>query len=295
MKKVLCLAWLLIAGGTANAQTDVEMGDNFSLSGKSISFFKTENANGAKPSAKIWNLQGVKNDSVAVIHFWLKDPKTEEISDSVEWGNGAHVTMRISDKGSKMYFVQDADSIYLRVINLQGDVSAVQMYSSPIKATAQATFSGNGGWVITNQEADDLKGNKAYTSYIYNQPGEGSFVFWGFEEYQFRIISENGVFNYESGYNQYSGSYSGESIIVGLYDDNDKLIEKFNMWLDRDKSKGGNFLNTRNAGGMSNPVGQKGKVKKIFKHLQGNSGYVRIVAARYNHADFDIKIPPVKE
>ena len=295
MKKVLCLAWLLIAGGTANAQTDVEMGDNFSLSGKSISFFKTENANGAKPSAKIWNLQGVKNDSVAVIHFWLKDPKTEEISDSVEWGNGAHVTMRISDKGSKMYFVQDADSIYLRVINLQGDVYAVQMYSSPIKATAQATFSGKAGWVITNQEADDLKGNKAYTSYIYNQPGEGSFVFWGFEEYQFRIISENGVFNYESGYNQYSGSYSGESIIVGLYDDNDKLIEKFNMWLDRDKSKGGNFLNTRNAGGMSNPVGQKGKVKKIFKHLQGNSGYVRIVAARYNHADFDIKIPPVKE
>ena len=295
MKKVLCLAWLLIAGGTAIAQTDVEMGDNFSLSGKSITFFKIENANGAKHSAKIWNLQGVKNDSVAVIRFWLKDPKTEEISDSVEWGNGAHVTMRISDKGSKMYFVQDADSIYLRVINLQGDVSAVQMYSSPIKATAQATSSGNAGWVITKQEADELKGNEAYTSYMYNQPGEGSFVFWGFEEYQFRIISENGVFNYESGYNQYSGSYSGESITVGLYDDNDKLIEKFNMWLDRDKSKGGNFLNTRNAGSMSNPVGQKGKVKKIFKHLQGNSGYVRIVAARYNHADFDIKIPPVKE
>ena len=105
MKKVLCLAWLLIAGGTAIAQTDVEMGDNFSLSGKSITFFKTENANGAKHSAKIWNLQGVKNDSVAVIRFWLKDPKTEEISDSVEWGNGAHVTMRISDKGSKMYFI----------------------------------------------------------------------------------------------------------------------------------------------------------------------------------------------
>ncbi|MBR6893700.1 MAG: hypothetical protein IKN15_10805 [Bacteroidaceae bacterium] len=295
MKKNLCLAWLLIAGGTAIAQTDVEMGNDFSLSGKSITVFKTENANGSKPSAKIWNLQGVKNDSIAVIRFWLKDPKTEEVSDSVEWENGAHVTMRISDKGSKMYYVQDADSIYLRVINLQGDVYAVQMYSSPIKATAQETSSSNAGWVITKQEADELKGNEAYTSYMYSQPGEGSFVFWGFEEYQFRLISENGIFNYESGYNQYSGSYSGESITVGLYDDNDKLIEKFNMWLDRDKSKGGNYLKTRNAGSLSNPVGQKGKVKKIFKHLQGNSGYVRIVAARYNHADFDIKIPPVKE
>lgn len=295
MKKVLCLSWLLIAGGTAIAQTDVEMGDNFSLSGKSITFFKTEKANGAKPSGKIWNLQGIKNDSVSVIRFWLKDPKTEETSDSVEWGDGAHVTMRISNKGSKMYIVQDADSIYLRVMNLQGDFSAVQMFSSPIKATAKTTSSDNAGWVITKQKADELKGIEAYTSYTYNQPGEGSFVFWGFEEYQFRIISENGIFNYESGYNQYSGSYSGESITVGLYDDQDTLIEKFNMWLDRDKSKGGNFLNTRNAGGMSNPVGQKGKVKKIFKHLQGNSGYVRIVAARYNHADFDIKIPPVKE
>lgn len=294
MKKILVLSLALAANLSSFAQTDVEMGENFSLSGKSITFFKTENANGAKPSAKIWNLQGVKNDSIAIVRFWLKDPKTEETSDSVEWRNGTHVTMRITDKGSKMYLVQNADSIYLKVINLQGDVSAVQMYSTPIKTTLSST-SGNGGWQITKQEADELKGNEAYNSYMYNQPGVGSFVFWGFNEYQFRIISENGVFNYESGYNQYSGSYSGESITVGLYDGNDQLIEKFNMWLDRDKSKGGTFLNTRNAGTMSNPVGQKGKVKKIFKHLQGDSGYVRIVAARYNHADFDIKIPPVKE
>lgn len=293
MKKILVMSLALAANLSSFAQTDVEMGENFSLSGKSITFFKTENANGAKPSAKIWNLQGVKNDSMAVVRFWLKDPKTEEISDSVEWGNGTHVTMRITDKGSKMYIVQDADSIYLRVINLKDDVSAVQMFSLPVKETTGTPSSSNGGWQITKQEADELKGNEAYSSYIYNQPGMGSFVFWGYDEYQFRIISDNGVFNYESGYNQYSGSYSGESITVGLYDGNDKLIEKFNMWLDRDKSKGGTFLNTRNAGTMSNPVGQKGKVKKIFKHLQGDSGYVRIVAARYNHADFDIKIPPV--
>ncbi len=67
------------------------------------------------------------------------------------------------------------------------------------------------------------------------------------------------------------------------------------MWLDKESDKGGSYLRTRNAGGMSNPVGQKGKVKKILKHLQGDSGYVRIVATRYNRADFDIKIPPVKE
>lgn len=295
MKKILLFSLALAANLSSFAQTDVEMGENFSLSGKSITFFKTENANGAKPSAKIWNLQGIKNDSIAVVRFWLKDPKTEEVSDSVEWGNGAHVTMRISEKGSKMYFVQDADSIYLKVINLQGDVSAVQMYSTSVKVSEGNPTSGKGGWEITKIDADELKGNEAYTAYKYYQPGEGSFIFWGFNEFQYRIFSDNGIFNYQSGYNRYSGSYSGESVTVGLYDGNDNLIEKFEMWLDKESDKGGSYLRTRNAGGMSNPVGQKGKVKKILKHLQGDSGYVRIVATRYNRADFDIKIPPVKE
>jgi len=295
MKKILLFSLALAANLSSFAQTDVEMGENFSLSGKSITFFKTENANGAKPSAKIWNLQGIKNDSIAVVRFWLKDPKTEEVSDSVEWGNGAHVTMRISEKGSKMYFVQDADSIYLKVINLQGDVSAVQMYSTSVKVSEGNPTSGKGGWEITKIDADELKGNEAYTAYKYYQPGEGSFIFWGFNEFQYRIFSDNGIFNYQSGYNRYSGSYSGESVTVGLYDGNDNLIEKFDMWLDKESDKGGSYLRTRNAGGMSNPVGQKGKVKKILKHLQGDSGYVRIVATRYNRADFDIKIPPLKE
>ena len=295
MKKILLFSLALEANLSSFAQTDVEMGENFSLSGKSITFFKTENANGAKPSAKIWNLQGIKNDSIAVVRFCLKDPKTEEVSDSVEWGNGAHVTMRISEKGSKMYFVQDADSIYLKVINLQGDVSAVQMYSTSVKVSEGNPTSGKGGWEITKIDADELKGNEAYTAYKYYQPGEGSFIFWGFNEFQYRIFSDNGIFNYQSGYNRYSGSYSGESVTVGLYDGNDNLIEKFDMWLDKESDKGGSYLRTRNAGGMSNPVGQKGKVKKILKHLQGDSGYVRIVATRYNRADFDIKIPPVKE
>ena len=295
MKKILLFSLALAANLSSFAQTDVEMGENFSLSGKSITFFKTENANGAKPSAKIWNLQGIKNDSIALVRFWLKDPKTEEVSDSVEWGNGAHVTMRISEKGSKMYFVQDADSIYLKVINLQGDVSAVQMYSTSVKVSEGNPTSGKGGWEITKIDADELKGNEAYTAYKYYQPGEGSFIFWGFNEFQYRIFSDNGIFNYQSGYNRYSGSYSGESVTVGLYDGNDNLIEKFDMWLDKESDKGGSYLRTRNAGGMSNPVGQKGKVKKILKHLQGDSGYVRIVATRYNRADFDIKIPPVKE
>ena len=135
MKKVLCLAWLLIAGGTAIAQTDVEMGDNFSLSGKSITFFKTENANGAKPSAKIWHLEGISSDSCKKVRFWLSDPKTNENTDSIEWNGDIKVLMRITDKGDKAYIVHDNDSTYLNIINIQGDVSGVQLFSSLINKT----------------------------------------------------------------------------------------------------------------------------------------------------------------
>lgn len=292
MKKILVLSLTLAVHSFSFAQSEVDMGEKFSLSGKSILFHKTEKADkSTRPSVKIWHLEGdVTNDCKKVL-FWLSDPNTNENTDSTEWTGNTQVIMRVTDKGAKAYIVQDNDSTYLSIINIQDDVWGAQLYSSPRKGAIVT----KAGWEITKQEADELKGNEAYSSYMYKQPGVGSFVFWGFEEYQFRIISDDGVFNYESGYNQYTGSYSGEIITVGLYDDQDKLIEKFSMWLDRDKSKGGTFLNTRNAGTMSNPVGQKGKVKKIFKHLQGNSGYVRIVAARYNRTDFDIKIPPVKK
>lgn len=295
MNKTISLALLwLIAGVTAFAQVKTaEMESNFSLSGKSIKFYKTETAIGAKSSEKIWNLQGIKNDSVAVVRFWLKDPQTGETSDSAEWRN-AYVIVK-DYKGIKNYTVEDSGFYYLHIITYEDDVYSINMRTSPKKVTASTKSSKKASWEITKQEADELKGNEAYTIYMYNVPGEGSFVFWGFDEYQFRIISDDGIFNYDSGYNRYSGSYSGESITVGLYDESNKLIEKFAMWLDKDNSKGGHILNTRNAGSLGNPVGQKGKVKKIFKHLQGKSGYVRILATRYNRADFDIKIPPVKE
>lgn len=149
-----------------------------------------------------------------------------------------------------------------------------------------------GVWEKTTIEADELKGQVGGEVMIYTVSQMGSFVCWGWDNYQFRLTSDEAQFNINAGYNQYSGSYAGVSILVGIYDNNDKLIEKFNMWLDREDNVGNRFVRTRNAGTMSNPVGQKGKVKKIFKALQSNSGYVRIVTERFNTTDFDIKIKP---
>lgn len=146
-------------------------------------------------------------------------------------------------------------------------------------------------WNVTEHQADELKGNTAYTSYVYDVPDVGSFVCWNNKPYQYRIVNSDGIFNYKSGYSKYGGSYRGLTVIVGLYSADDKLIEKIEMWLDAESDKP-TFLETRDAGGMFNPVGQKKKVKKIMKHLQSGSGYVRILADTYGtHKNFDLKIP----
>ena len=152
-----------------------------------------------------------------------------------------------------------------------------------------------GKWLKQESEADELRGSRGGTYYSYIVPGLGGFMIYGFDTYQYFLISDSGQFNIDAGYNRFAGSYAGVTVLVGIYDDDGQLKEKFKMWLDRVDNKGNCIVRTRDAGGMMNPVGQKGKVKKIFKALQSDSGYVRIIAERFQRTDFDIKIPPYKE
>ena len=154
---------------------------------------------------------------------------------------------------------------------------------------------GEGLWEKHESKADELRGSSGGTYYSYIVPGLGGFMIYGFDTYQYFLISDSGQFNIDAGYSRYGGDYAGISVLVGIYDENEKLTDKFTMWLDRVDNKGNCIVRTRDAGGMGNPVGQKGKVKKIFKALQSDTGYVRIVAQLFQSADFDIKIPPYKE
>lgn len=152
-----------------------------------------------------------------------------------------------------------------------------------------------GTWQKHESKADELKGSTGGTYYTYVVPGIGGFMIYGFDTYQYFLISDSGQFNIDAGYSQFAGSYAGVIVLVGIYDEEGQLKEKFKMWLDRVDNKGNCIVRTRDAGGMSNPVGQKGKVKKIFKALQSGGGYVRIIAERFQRTDFDLKIPPFKE
>lgn len=146
-------------------------------------------------------------------------------------------------------------------------------------------------WTMETTKADELKGTGEDIIYTYTDSITGNaFVYWASTPDQYLLFSNGKIFDFKSGYAQYTGHYSGLEITVGLYSNDDKLNDKFKMWLDVNASAA-NHARTRNAGKMLNPVGQSKKVKKILSHLTSTTGYVRIIADLYGGETFDLKIP----
>lgn len=160
--------------------------------------------------------------------------------------------------------------------------------------TSVMFISAQGTWEKSVTEADELKGEEGGTVYVYTVKDMGSLIIWDWNDFQYRLISEH-QFDINSGWSQFGGSYSGIKVLVGIYDDKGQLEEKYEMWLDKENNRANRFVRTRDAGSMSNPVGQKKKVRKLFEALHRDNGYVRMVAPRFERTDFDIKITPYKE
>jgi hypothetical protein len=139
-------------------------------------------------------------------------------------------------------------------------------------------------WVLERYKADPLLGTNETVYKIFVQ---GDFSFFIYSDDQFGIWTSDGIFNRER-----VRADVGQQVLVGLYDDNDKLVDKFKIWLDYDND--GRRLRTRDLGVMNNPVGQGKKAKKLYKHLNSGKGYARIVADRFGKSKYDIKIPQYK-
>jgi len=154
-------------------------------------------------------------------------------------------------------------------------ISAAMMLLS-LTASAQ--------WVLERYKADELLGTKGDIVKVFMQ---GDFSFFIYDEDQFGIWTADGIFNRER-----VRTDVGQQVLVGLYDDKDKLVEKFKIWLDYDND--GRRLRTRDLGVMNNPVGQAKKAKKLYKHLHSGKGYARIVAERFGKDKYDIKIQQYK-
>lgn len=137
-------------------------------------------------------------------------------------------------------------------------------------------------------EADELKGQEANPYYRYEVEGEGSFVLWDWKDWAFRINTTNGIFDvWKNNYGMYWVKFT-----IGLYDNDDKLLTKFEDSLEADyREMRSAWMNKK----WTHYFYNKNKLKKMFKALKSGDGYVRIICKRRGAPDFDLKVMPYKE
>lgn len=147
--------------------------------------------------------------------------------------------------------------------------------------------SAQGGWTTTNYKADELKGMEAYTAYQYNYPGIGSFVTWDWDFPSIRLVSDKGIFS-ESIYNRGWGNFRAVRVLVGIYQSDGTMTEKFFIDMNIEK----NSTSTRIYGNNYNCLKKDQKrILKVLKALRTKGLYVRFVCDRYNESDFDLSVP----
>lgn len=144
--------------------------------------------------------------------------------------------------------------------------------------------SAQGKWTTSQYAADELTGQAAYTAYNYTEPGKGSYISWGWDDPDFRLITERGIFEESVCYAWY-GQYRAVRVLVGIYNTQGVLLEKFYIEMYRERSSPGDKIH------LSSMKKERKKAKKIAKALSKDKGIVRFVCARYSQSDFEIMVP----
>lgn len=154
MKKILVITLFLAASFQLFAQKNEDMGNEFSLNGRSLSIFRSENVTAEilKKNAKstFWTLTGKDG----LIMFCAKDAKSNETVDSLIWFN-ARVKKSVN-KGDNVYMVHDEDSIFMKIIGLGRDIYAIQIHSQSVKGTSNISSSNAEVLDSVRLEADPL-------------------------------------------------------------------------------------------------------------------------------------------
>lgn len=130
-------------------------------------------------------------------------------------------------------------------------------------------------WEKLYHPADELLKTNAYYSYSYTNPSVGAIVYWSSSPF-FRIQTFNGSFDFDSKHRE-------QLAVVGLYDENDRLVKRYDLRL------------TVKEGAQMAEANGRGKCTKIIDFLENRKGYVRIVASIYaNVSRFDLRIPCIE-
>lgn len=137
-------------------------------------------------------------------------------------------------------------------------------------------------WSTDYHKADPmLNDNISYNSYSYIDEDGRGFTFFDAYPNIYKLFCGN-IFDYD---------INGAVFVkVGLYNENDELLEQFTMYL-YVLDNNHRIIETYVGGPLSTPIGQKGKVTKILNHIVRSTGYVRFLANLYHAPLFDLRVP----
>lgn len=142
-------------------------------------------------------------------------------------------------------------------------------------AFLNVTFAYSQKWSSSHYEADPMKKIEAYDSYHFTDENGNMFIFWSNSPKNFRIISNESIFNYK-----YKSFWV--EIEIGFYDVNGKFVEKI-------KTNGAADENEPSR--LENMSFTKG-AKKIISYLKEQKGSVRFLAPLYGRASgMDFTVP----
>lgn len=168
--------------------------------------------------------------------------------------------------------------------NLKRTTTMKRMMTIALVLLAGLTASAQGKWTYSNYQADELKGQEAYTAYQYEVPGVGSYVSWGWKDPDFRLITARGIFEESVCYEWY-GSFRACRVLVGIYNAKGELQEKFYVQMYKESSGLGDKIH------LSAMKKQQKLGKKISKALSEGDGFVRFICSRFSQSDFDLAVP----
>lgn len=147
-------------------------------------------------------------------------------------------------------------------------------------------------WQTETIAGDELLGTKSCTAYFYTEGDEEnnkSFIMFGDTNEDFNICLSTGVFDFSGG-----GASKGKLVkgLVGIYDENGKLIKKFDDYCFESV---GSFYNKIHSNKYSKMGGNNKKnAKVIIEHLRNNKGFVRFVIPLFDDVPLDFKVNCMK-
>lgn len=272
MKKILVMTLALAANLSSFAQENEDMGNEFSLKGRSLTIFRSETATAevlkANAKATFWTLTGKDG----LVLFCAKDAKTNETVDSLTWHN-ARVKKAVN-KGDNTYMVHDTDSIYMKIIGLGSDIYAIQIYSQS---------------VTYRTDIEEMTAQRYEKDPMSNRPGS---LKWrsqhvGFTEWDNGTVGM-GLLNPP---HIFTGDRYGMSTCkVGLYDKSGKFLGMVEKWKTSPGERGTVLFFTGEGKFKEEGTGHKRTITPawILQWMKETGGSVRFIPEVYGDYEFSV-------